>query len=1186
MNAKLCLISLLFPWAAWMVSPALAGTLAGHVRDPNWYARRATGDPFGVGYYEYAANANGTNLATTGGFSATDVFGAYSMANLPAGSYTVASWDVWWRSAYAFNVSVPSIGSTADVDVRLQATMWGYPAFWDDAGYYEFGQTFVASGPVSMIYLRDPLGSSFTRTVTLHTGGPGGPQIGATRTYGGGGDQRLIYGYGDMPTVKGQTCYLRLRTPSPATSAVLMQMDPRPDFSDPMPGGCLYLGNGTTLTPHPDRDLGVVIMADDDGLITDLYARSSGSALFGVTSVGQSFVARGVNLISAAFWLADPSAPTYVVRLLQGGPGGASVGTTKRGKPARLTADPEMIVTWAPGECPIAPGQAYYLEVTKDGGGAFNSIYANRSNPFPYGQAYTNGVALSGVDLAGTIMEEESPGAATRPAVRFLSDPSVSEAQRGTNGLTITWTTDVPSDSLVEYALDAPPYTHTTYDPSPVVSHSITLSNLQSHAMYHFRVASGQTNYRAGVFRDQTLCTRPAAPNLLANPGFEEGAGPSPRSPMAGWTTTGLDVRASDGTWFGGLPPHTGSWLAEGAVNAGSSDGYLYQRVTNVVPGKPYTFSAWVTTWPRENDTWKYDVWQSQGRLICMRLGIDPTGGTNPTNSTVRWTPRMYSHLHYTHLAKTAAAQGNAMTVFVSMKGDGVQWHLYGIDDCALSTEEPRPTEPFDSLPLWDSSFDAPENSAASFSVVEGGQSGTALQATRSDPGSSSRVLLFPVQTNTDYALSIDIRCPASPDAYTALTAFRPGFNNAQDLDTNAASWTALADFSNPGQNGNGALWASYGAVFTSGSSTQVSVGFKITSATGTGPAIQWDNLRLEPFLRPVPVLALAQRAANTVTLTFNRPVHEAEATNLANYSVTVPGTNLPLAVLNARLTNGTNVILTTGPQASRANYVLAVSNVTDVSQGSSPAFFNGQVPVRVVHNLMALDAGTPWKFNESGANLGTAWRLTIYNDASWPSGAALFGYETCVNCLPDPIRTPLTLTTNKITFYFRNRFTVPTGPFNAPLRLRHVIDDGAVFYLNGSELYRVGMTNPITYTTFAARTVGDASLEGPFDLPAANLLSGTNVLAVEVHQVNATSTDLIFGTALDALLLPSQVPVPVIPLVIRRQGGQVVLIWEAAGMHLETAGDLRGPWTPVPGSVSPHTNTTVEPMQFFRLSD
>ena len=93
------------------------------------------------------------NVASVGGLDDTDVFGAFTMSKPPAGVYTVASWDVWWRSAYAFNVSVPASGIIA-ADVRLGATMWGYPAFWDSSGYHEFGQTFIATGPIAMVYLR------------------------------------------------------------------------------------------------------------------------------------------------------------------------------------------------------------------------------------------------------------------------------------------------------------------------------------------------------------------------------------------------------------------------------------------------------------------------------------------------------------------------------------------------------------------------------------------------------------------------------------------------------------------------------------------------------------------------------------------------------------------------------------------------------------------------------------------------------------------------------------------------------------------------------------------------------------------------------------------------------------------------------------------------------------------------
>jgi hypothetical protein len=136
------------------------------------------------------------------------------------------------------------------------------------------------------------------------------------------------------------------------------------------------------------------------------------------------------------------------------------------------------------------------------------------------------------------------------------------------------------------------------------------------------------------------------------------------------------------------LKPTNGTWLCQGAVNGNNSDAYIYQRVQNVVAGQDYTFSGWVLTAHRENDTFKYDVWDRNDRLIHIRLGIDPTGGTDPTAASVQWTPRMYSHLRYTQVAKTTFAQSNVITVFVRMNGQGGQWHLYGVDDCVLTHEE------------------------------------------------------------------------------------------------------------------------------------------------------------------------------------------------------------------------------------------------------------------------------------------------------------------------------------------------------------------------------------------------------------------------------------------------------------------------------------------------------------------
>ena len=997
-----------------------AGTLTGHVRDPNWFSRRDVSDPFGVGYYEYAVNANGVNLSVQGGGDDTDVFGAFDMNNLAAGTYTVASWDVWWRSAYAFGVQVPAAGATPDVDVRLKATMWGYPAFWDDAGYHEFGQTFVATGPVSMIYLRAASGTGYT--LTVREGGPGGAQIGISRSFSGAGDHRLIYGYGDMPTAAGQTYYIRLRTSAPNDKGVLRQMDPRPDYSDPMPGGCLWLGDGTTLTPFPDRDLGLIIMSDDDGLLTNLYTRRSGGNFDGVTSVGQSFVARGVGLISAAFWLAEGSDPTYVVRVYAGGPNGSPVGTTKRGKPARRTADPEMLVTWAPGECPLVTGQTYYVDVTREGGGSFNDVFVNTANPFPHGAAFRNGIVVAGTDLAGTLMEEASQGSALRSPVQILTGPDLPGFGRGTNQVLVSWTTDTPSDSWVEFAMNHPPYTGVVSNDALVSTHALVVTGLQAHALYHFRVRSSAPNRREGISRDVVVTTLPSGANLLQNPGFEEGQGGSPRDTIPGWTKgPGLDIKASDGTWFSGIPPHAGSWLLQGANSGGDPDSHVYQRVTGLTMGERYTFSAWVTTWMRENGQFKYDVWNDPGRLSHVQLGIDPSGGTDPNAGGIQWTPRFYSHLRYSNPAVSALAQGDAVTVFIRFQGRGGEWHLYGIDEAVLTGDD----------------------------------------------------------------------SPAAPQRAEAPSG-------------------------------------------------------------------------------------------NQVRVRFSKAVEAGSAGSPWNYSLTSMAGGVSLPVLSVVVEDARTVLLGTSPQLAGEDYTLSVSNVLRPGDVAGPAFLNGSVPVLIAVPLIPWSAS--WKYHQTGLDPGSQWATAGYDDTTWPEGNALLGDET--SALPEPIRTPLTADTNKMAFYFRKRVSPDLEGPTVVLRWRQIIDDGVVYHLNGNEWARIGMgAGTVGFMTPAARVVGNAALEGPYEEEVENWVGGPNVLAAEVHQQGATSSDVVFGMELEALVRPSQVGVEIPVLNIERSDSQIVLTWAAEGWVLQFASAPDGNWQSVPSAMSPFPVNTTFPRRFFRLA-
>jgi hypothetical protein len=146
------------------------------------------------------------------------------------------------------------------------------------------------------------------------------------------------------------------------------------------------------------------------------------------------------------------------------------------------------------------------------------------------------------------------------------------------------------------------------------------------------------------------------------------------------------------------------------------------------------------------------------------------------------------------------------------------------------------------------------------------------------------------------------------------------------------------------------------------------------------------------------------------------------------------------------------------------------------------------------------------WSYEDSDTDLGTAWRASAFDDSAWLTGAALLGRETSPQNLPKTLETIINYASGKSTYYFRHRFQFSGDPAEAELRIRSVVDDGAVFYLNGVEIHRLRMNNPVGHGTFASANVGDANYEGPFDLSATGLIVGENVLAVEVHQDDAGS--------------------------------------------------------------------------------
>jgi hypothetical protein len=155
------------------------------------------------------------------------------------------------------------------------------------------------------------------------------------------------------------------------------------------------------------------------------------------------------------------------------------------------------------------------------------------------------------------------------------------------------------------------------------------------------------------------------------------------------------------------------------------------------------------------------------------------------------------------------------------------------------------------------------------------------------------------------------------------------------------------------------------------------------------------------------------------------------------------------------------------------------------------------------------------WKWDTTTTDPGTSWRDAGFSDAGWPSGPGALGYGdpwilTTVPYGPDP--------NNKYrTTYFRRHFNlaVPTASV-ARLILEANYDDGFVAYLNGVEIARRAMpAGAITYSTFASLHEGGSYEPVPVPAPVPGLVPGDNVLAIEVHQNSATSSDLSMDLAL-----------------------------------------------------------------------
>ena len=172
----------------------------------------------------------------------------------------------------------------------------------------------------------------------------------------------------------------------------------------------------------------------------------------------------------------------------------------------------------------------------------------------------------------------------------------------------------------------------------------------------------------------------------------------------------------------------------------------------------------------------------------------------------------------------------------------------------------------------------------------------------------------------------------------------------------------------------------------------------------------------------------------------------------------------------------------------------------------------------------------TSWKYLDNNSR-PAGWQNSAYVDAAWSSGTLTsatkdFGYGdgdegVCIKygsgygtCPSSPAcdPTPSGCSNKFITTLFRKQFTIASISSYTGFQLNVHRDDGIVIYINGTEVGRSNMPGgAVNNTTQASGSVEGSTEDITLNINTTAFVTGTNTIAVEIHQNLANSSDISF---------------------------------------------------------------------------
>ncbi|MEO5947694.1 MAG: Ig-like domain-containing protein, partial [Chitinophagaceae bacterium] len=407
---------------------------------------------------------------------------------------------------------------------------------------------------------------------------------------------------------------------------------------------------------------------------------------------------------------------------------------------------------------------------------------------------------------------------------------------------------------------------------------------------------------------------------------------------------------------------------------------------------------------------------------------------------------------------------------------------------------------------------------------------------------------------NPDISFDLELTGPAADITPPVITNFSPA-DNATNI---SAAANLVLTFNETVQKGVGNI------LIKEGGTTTQTIDVNTTSVTVAG-----NTVTINPAdFTPGAAVNIEMPAGIFKDIANNNYAGIANATTW-NFTVSAPDVTAPVVTNYSPADNATNVVISTNlilsfsetVQKGVGNILIKTGGVTtqtiDVTSGLvtvagntvtiNPADFaynaaiNIEMPAGTIKDVAnnnyagmtnattwdftteaqptgpqtLVAYGTSWKYLDNGSNQGTAWKTTAFNDATWASGNAELGYGDGDEA------TVISFGSNSnkkyITTYFRKTFTVTNAASFSLFTLNIKRDDGAVVYINGTEVFRTNMpTGTISYTSKASTDASDdGNTPQTISLPAGTCTEGNNIIAVEIHQFSGNNPDISFDLEL-----------------------------------------------------------------------